>query len=238
MAFIPWALAFARSRPGSSAHRTLFDVGISFIATSVAGAIATLRSTAGAPVSSPEESPPPPRVDALAVARPIGPDARARWADATLRALLAIGLADDRRDGPDLAVIRVGAAGIEVLLNEPFSDAPAPFRSSAGGLVWSLDPSVELETLIELQHGFPLSADGDPAPLVEIGSDEEGGYFAQAGNVATLHLDDELGELSDESPSFVAGEPGPTRPRRGRGAGRILRTGRSAGRWHRGRCRR
>jgi hypothetical protein len=201
---VPWTLTIVRSRPGSAAHHALFDVGIGFIVASAAGAIATLRSPSGGIARPADERPaPPPSADTREAARSIDPGGRARWADATLRALLAIRPTGDDHDGPDLAVLRVGAAGVEVLLHAPCPVAPAPFRPSAGGFVWSLDPSVELGDLIELGWGVRLPPDAEPAPLVEIGTDEEGSYFAREGGIVTLRLGDEgLGELHDELPSF------------------------------------
>ena len=208
VALVPWTLTIVRSRPGSAAHHALFDVGIGFLVASAVGAIATLRSSAGGTARPADEQPDPPRsADTREAARSIDPDGRARWAEATLRALLAVRLTADDHDQPDIAVLRVGAAGVELLLHAPCPVAPAPFRPSAGGFVWSLDPSVELEALIELGRGVRLSPDAEPTPLVEIGTDEEGSYFAHEGGIVTLRLGDEgPGELHDELPSFGSGD--------------------------------
>ena len=208
VALVPWVFAFARSRPGSAAHHALFDFGIGFFVVCIAGAIATWRLDSGGTARPADEQRDPPRsADTREAARPIDLDERARWAEATLRALAAIRPTGDDHDGPDIAVLRVGAAGVELLLHAPCPVAPAPFRPSAGGLVWSLDPSVELEDLIELGQGVRLSPDAEPAPLVEIGSDEEGSYFAHDAGIVTLRLGDEgLGELHDELPSFGSGD--------------------------------
>jgi len=208
VALVPWTLTIFRSRPGSAAHHTLFDVGIGFLVASAVGAIATLRSPAGGTARPADEQPDPPRsADTREGTRPIDPDGRARWADATLRALLAVRPTGDDHDGPDIAVLRVGAAGVEVLLHAPCPLVPAPFRPSAGGFVWSLDSSVELEALIELGRSVRLSPDAEPTPLLEIGTDEEGSYFAREGGIVTLRLGDEgPGELHDELPSFGSGD--------------------------------
>ena len=208
VALAPWVFAFARSRPGSAAHHVLFDIGIGFFVVCIAGAIATWRLDSGGTARPADEQRDPPRsADTRETARPIDLDERARWAEATLRALAAIRPTGDDHDGPDIAVLRVGAAGVELLLHAPCPVAPAPFRPSAGGLVWSLDPSVELEDLTELGRGVRLSPDIEPAPLVEIGSDEEGSYFARDAGIVTLRLGDEgLGELHDELPSFGSGD--------------------------------
>jgi hypothetical protein len=200
--------AFARSRPGSAAYHACYDIGIGFFVFCIAGAIATWPLDSDGTARRADEQPDPPRsADTREAARSIDPGERARWAEATLRALAAISPTGDDHDGPDLAVLRVGAAGVELLLHAPCPVAPAPFRPSAGGFVWSLDPSVELEDLIELGRGVRLPPDAEPAPLVEIGSDEEGSYFARDGGIMTLRLGDEgLGELHDELPSFGSGD--------------------------------
>jgi hypothetical protein len=204
----PWALAFFRSRPGSAAYHVFYDIGIGFFVVCIAGVIATRPSDSDGTARPADEQPDPPRsADTREEARPIDSYERTRWAEATLRALAAISPTGDDHDGPDIAVLRVGAAGVELLLHAPCPVAPAPFRASAGGLVWSLDPSVELGDLIELGRGVRLSPGAEPAPLVEIGTDEEGSYFAREAGIVTLRLDDEgPGELHDELLSFGSGD--------------------------------
>ncbi|MGD0345041.1 MAG: hypothetical protein ABSB55_08845 [Acidimicrobiales bacterium] len=208
VALTPWAFAFFRSRPGSAAYHACYDIGIGFFVVCIAGVIATRPLDSDGTARPADEQPDPPRsADTREAARPIDSDERARWAETTLRALAAISPTGDDHDGPDIAVLRVDATGVEVLLHAPCPVAPAPFRPSAGGLVWSLDSSVELEDLIELGRGVRLSPDAEPAPLVEIGSDEEGSYFARDVGIVTLRLGDEgPGELHDELPSFGSGD--------------------------------
>ncbi|MGD0742114.1 MAG: hypothetical protein ABSA31_02320 [Acidimicrobiales bacterium] len=208
VALAPWALAFFRSRPGSAAYHVFYDIGIGFFVVCIAGVIATRPSDSDGTARPADEQPDPPRsADTREEARPIDSYERTRWAEATLRALAAISPTGDDHDGPDIAVLRVGAAGVELLLHAPCPVAPAPFRASAGGLVWSLDPSVELGDLIELGRGVRLSPGAEPAPLVEIGTDEEGSYFAREAGIVTLRLDDEgPGELHDELLSFGSGD--------------------------------
>ncbi len=207
-ALVPWLFALVRSRPGSAAHHALFEVAIGFIVASVAGAIATLHSPSSGTARPADEQPDPQHQAGVPrAARPIDPEGRARWADATLRVLLALRPTGDDPDRPEIAVLLVGTAGVEVLFQAPCPCAPAPFRPSAGGLVWSLDPSVELEALVELGRGVRLSPDAEPAPLVEIGTEEEGSYFARGDGIVTLRLGDEgLEELHDELPSFGSGD--------------------------------
>ena len=208
VAVAPWAFALFRSRPGSAAYHVFYDIGIGFFVVCIAGVIATRPSDSDGTARPADEQPDPPRsADTREEARPIDSYERTRWAEATLRALAAISPTGDDHDGPDIAVLRVGAAGVELLLHAPCPVAPAPFRASAGGLVWSLDPSVELGDLIELGRGVRLSPGAEPAPLVEIGTDEEGSYFAREAGIVTLRLDDEgPGELHDELLSFGSGD--------------------------------
>jgi len=208
VALTPWAFAFFRSRPGSAAYHACYDVGIGIFVVCIAGVIATRPLDSDGTARPANEQPDPPRsADTPNPARPIDSDERARWAEATLRAIAAISPTGDDHEGLDIAVVRVGAAGVELLLHAPCPVVPAPFRPGAGGLVWSLDPSVELEDLIELGRGVRLSSDAKPAPLVEIGTDEEGSCFAREGGIVTLRLDDEgPGELHDELPSFASGD--------------------------------
>jgi hypothetical protein len=204
----PWAFAFFRSQPGSAAYHACYDIGIGFFVVCIAGVIATRPLDSDGTARPADEQPDPPRSAATReAARPIDSDERARWAEATLRALAAISPTGDDHEGPDIAVLRVGADGVELLLHAPCPVAPAPFRPSAGGFVWSLDPSVELEDLIELGRGVRLSPDAEPALLVEIGSDEDGSYFAREGGIVSLRLGDEgPGELHDELPPFASGD--------------------------------
>jgi hypothetical protein len=204
LVILPWVFALARSRPGSAVHHALFDLGIAVIVVSIAGAIATWRWDSSG-VSSPTEEPPERRCDAdtQGAARPIDAADRARWAEATMGALWARDLVGRGHDVPRIAVIRVGAAGVELLLHEPCPVAPSPFRAGAGGLIWSLDPSIELEALIELGPDSRPSLDGGAPPLLEVGTDDEGSYFVAAGDIVRLRLDDdEPGELHDELPSL------------------------------------
>lgn len=207
---LPWVLALARSRPGSAVHHALFDLGIGFIVVCIAGAIATWHWDSS-DASSPTEEPPELQHDAdtQGATRPIDAAERARWAEATMSALWASELAGRGHDVPRIAVIRVGAAGVELLHHEPRPVAPSPFRASGGGLIWSLDPSIELEALIELGEDSRLSLDRGAPPLLEVGTDDEGSYFVPAGDVVRLRLnDDEPGELHDELPSLALQDPG------------------------------
>ncbi|HLX77719.1 MAG TPA: hypothetical protein VKR27_02455, partial [Acidimicrobiales bacterium] len=212
LACCSWVVVAVRSRPGSDARRLLVDVGIALLLVCVIGAVGTWR---GAPTGTPAlgESPPAKTRgdDPFAETLEIDSAERSYWASATFRAVSAIGLVGEQRDVPDVAVIRVGMARIELLLNAPTSVAPPPFQSSAGGLVWTLDPFVGRDALLDLGKGVPLAADTDSVPLVEIGSDEDGTYFARAGTIAKVRLaDDEFGELGDEFPSFGAGDTAAT----------------------------
>jgi hypothetical protein len=207
---LPWVFALARSRPGSAVHHALFDLGIGFIVVCIAGAIATWRWDSS-DASSPTEEPPQLQHDAdtQGATLPIDTAERARWAEATMSALWGSELAGRGHDVPRIAVIRVGAAGVGLLHHEPRPVAPSPFRVSAGGLIWSLDPSIELEALIELGEDSRPSLDRRAPPLLEVGSDEEGSYFVPAGDIVRLRLDDdELGELHDELPSLALQDPG------------------------------
>jgi hypothetical protein len=203
--FLPWVFALARSRPGSAVHHALFDLGIGFIVVCIAGAIATWR-LGSSDASSPTEEPPQLEHDAdtPGATRPVDAAERTRWAEATMSALWASELAGRGQDVARIAVIRVGAAGVELLHHEPRPVALSPFRASAGGLIWSLDPSIELEALIELGQDSRLSLDRRTPPLLEVGTDDEGSYFVPAGDIVRLRLDDdELGELHDELPSLT-----------------------------------
>ena len=124
-------------------------------------------------------------------------------------ALWASELAGRGHEVPRVALIRVGAAGVELLLHEPCPVAPSPFRAGAGGLTWSLDPSIELEALIELGQDSRPSLDGGAPSLLEVRADDEGSYFVTAGDIVRLRLDDdEPGELHDELPSRALQDPG------------------------------
>ena len=120
VAVAPWAFALFRSRPGSAAYHVFYDIGIGFFVVCIAGVIATRPLDSDGTARPADEQPDPPRsADTREAARPIDSDERARWAEATLRALAAISPTGDDHDGPDIAVLRVGAAGVELLLHAP-----------------------------------------------------------------------------------------------------------------------
>ena len=68
-----------------------------------------------------------------------------------------------RSSASNLEVVRVGNCGVELLFHEPIPDAQAPFRSQAGGFVWTVTPSITLEELTEIGRtghrirGFDIS---------------------------------------------------------------------------------
>jgi hypothetical protein len=116
---------------------------------------------------------------------PIEEDARLDWALATWSTL------PEGPGRPEVAVLRVGSFGVELLLDTPALDVPAPFRAEAGGFVWRLGPETELEELRSM-----AISEADPAILVELGNDDTGGYFVEADKVVRARLDDE-GDLDD-----------------------------------------
>lgn len=72
--------------------------------------------------------------------------------------------------GPDIALLRIGSDGIDLLLRAPMSVAPAPFRTSQGGLWWHLDPLLAHADLEEILDTFPRYI---PA-LIPVGNDGTG----------------------------------------------------------------
>jgi hypothetical protein len=119
---------------------------------------------------------------------------RARWAEATLAALQASLVSDPTLATPEIAVIRVGEAGVELLLHAPCPTAPEPFEVKASGLLWLVGPTVTLKDLLEKA----ISAQCERPILVGLGTDEEGSYFSPKEDLPIIRLEDgEFGPFCD-----------------------------------------
>jgi hypothetical protein len=124
---------------------------------------------------------------------PIDDGERSAWAEAAWRAF------STRSSASNLQVVRVGNCGVELLFHEPIPVAQAPFRSQAGGFVWSVAASITLEELAEI--GRPALGADPSASLAEIGRDEDGTYFVEEKSFTHVRLDDlEIGEDHDAWP--------------------------------------
>jgi len=72
---------------------------------------------------------------------------------------------------PNVQLVRVGIAGVELLLADPCEQAPPGFSVTGGGLVWRLDAKVDLDKLLADETV------GHQPPLTTLGDDDESTYF-------------------------------------------------------------
>ena len=200
MAVVLWTVAILRSRPATPIRHDLFIVGFVLLASTVVGALSTRRHPVPSQVDLvPAELvvPPDPAREETAPSS-TEPALPALIAEAAWQALQAGGADALRSPAADVAVIRVGPFGVEVLLEGPHPAAPAPFSVEAGGYVWRLDPAVDLE-LSSLGSGE--GGEEPSARLVEIGSDEDGSYYVDGSKLSWIRLDDDDDALQDRSPA-------------------------------------
>ena len=198
---LAWAVAYVRSRPGSQVRDELFVAGIALLGVTAVGALtawsATRQSTPVVDETNATASEDETEIPLSA----IEDDDRLRWADAAWRAATSLARSGSL-PAPEVAVVRVTASGVELLLYDPCPVAPAPFRAGAGGLVWTLEPSMGLVEITALPRKVPSEPDDAPVALIEIGRDDEGRYFVDAGGFFRIRIDDDdPGELGDAFPS-------------------------------------
>lgn len=128
--------------------------------------------------------------------RAIAAEEAAEWIDATLR-MLGAQLRESSSPPPQVTCVRAGELGLEILLSEPATDAPAGFDAVDDGHVWRLAPDVELADLAR-QGGDEVA----PLPaLVSIGASAEGPVLVDLEALGTLSVEGDPGRVE----AFLAG---------------------------------
>ncbi len=134
-----------------------------------------LRTSLRAPGGSPEE----PSREVQEFVRELAGVADDRlidWVEAINRLLGRLYLIDRLPDAPEIALVRVGREGIEILLRQPRANPPPPFSASVAGFWWAVGENVTLETLRSgaadapryLPQLIPVGDDGTGEILVAI----------------------------------------------------------------------
>jgi hypothetical protein len=180
----------AETSAASSSSRdvALFAVlgGFGFIGTSLLAA-RQIRRRRRQSMHAPAGTSPPELDQDDAVAeitlRPLGAAELTQWVDVANRLLLSELSADRSLDPPAVSVVRAGCNGIELLLDAPRLVAPPSFEARDGGLVWRLDPALELDTIRE--RVGPETWAFLPC-LIPIGEDDTGCYFVALAPGETL----------------------------------------------------
>ena len=106
-----------------------------------------------------------------------------RWADAANRLLAAEG-APGEAPLPSVQTMRVGALGVELLLDQPALDPPNGFVTADDAWVWRVDPDLTLE---EVEQTVAGAIPAMPA-LVEVGQDPDGAVLIDLEHVGRLAL--------------------------------------------------
>jgi hypothetical protein len=130
-------------------------------------------------------------------ARAIAADQAEEWIDAALRALTAALGESTLGATPALRCVRAGEMGVEVLLAQPFPDAPPGWEAADGGHVWRVPADVDLDELRLRGAEHPAIA---PA-LVSLGTTPEGPILADLEGFGALSVEGDAERVG----AFLAG---------------------------------
>ena len=128
-----------------------------------------LRSSLRVPGGAPEE----PASEVQEFVRELAGVADERlidWVEAINRLLGRLYIIDRLPDAPEIALVRVGQAGIEILLRRPHDDPPTPFYAGEAGFWWLIEEGITLDAL----KGLALDAPRYLPPLIPVGNDGAG----------------------------------------------------------------
>ncbi|MEW6475263.1 MAG: BTAD domain-containing putative transcriptional regulator [Actinomycetota bacterium] len=141
--------------------------------------------------------PPAPLQEAEARVRAIADEDAPMWVDAVSRSLWSTLENAPAVSIPRIIAVRVGAAGVELLLDAPHPDAPDGYQSADAARVWRLDPTVDLERLKELAQGQSAAL---PA-LLAVGETPEGPLLLDLEHAGTLAVEGDPERVA----AFLAG---------------------------------
>ena len=130
-------------------------------------------------------------------ARAIAADQAEEWIDAALRALTAALGESSLGATPALRCVRAGEMGVEVLLAQPFPDAPPGWEAADGGHVWRVPADIDLDELRLRGAEHPAIA---PA-LVSLGTTPEGPILADLEGFGALSVEGDAERVG----AFLAG---------------------------------
>jgi len=187
-----WFATGSAFGPGSLSQHLLTDIGIALIGIDMIGAAFTViaqrdvaprrnhalrrdeSETAHAISPTPTQSEPD-RASSTqptpAESTPIEPTERSRVARAALAFFNERLAVEPRLSTPTVQLIRVGTNGVELLLTEPGEAPPGGFSANGGGLVWRVQPQVDLEAMLNNEPPDRLP------DLIALGDDDESTYF-------------------------------------------------------------